>query len=96
MDIIVKENYGIQSESHFEIDGETYQDRDTVYCWNDEEINTGDEIDVEVYRTSKGKYKIAPDRDPLESLFCCVCYYPWGRFCSDLHSRDVQERTGKR
>ena len=56
----------------FEIDGETYQDRDTVYCWNDEEINTGDEIDVEVYRTSKGKYKIAPDRDPLEFLFCCV------------------------
>ena len=32
----------------FEIDGETYQDRDTVYCWNDEEINKGDEIDVEV------------------------------------------------
>ena len=56
----------------FEIDGETYQDRDTVYCRNDEEINTGDEIDVEVYRTSKGKYKIAPDRDPLEFLFCCV------------------------
>lgn len=56
----------------FEIDGETYQDRDTVYCRNDEEINTGDEINVEVYRTSKGKYKIAPDRDPLEFLFCCV------------------------
>ena len=56
----------------FEIDGETYQDRDTVYCWNDEEINKGDEIDVEVYRTSKGKYKIAPDRDPLEFLFSCV------------------------
>ena len=27
---------------------------------------------MEVYRTSKGKYKIAPDRDPLEFLFCCV------------------------
>ena len=27
---------------------------------------------MEVYRTSKGKYNIAPDRDPLEFLFCCV------------------------
>ena len=56
----------------FEIDGETYQDRDTVYCWNDEEINTGDEIDVEVYRTSKGKYKIyAGQRSPGILVLCC-------------------------
>ena len=70
----------------FEIDGEIYQDRDTVYCWNDEEINTGDEIDVEVY---------AGQRSPGILVLLCS-YYPWGRFCSDLHSRDVQERTGKR
>lgn len=66
----------------FEIDGETYQDRDTVYCWNDEEINTGDEIDVEVYRTSKGKYKIVPDRDPLEFLFCCAAIILGAGFAS--------------
>ena len=55
MDIIERELREYRVKVTFEIDGKTYQDRDTVYCWNDEEINTGDEIDVEVYRTSKRK-----------------------------------------
>ena len=37
-----------------------------------DKIRRGDEVSVEVYRTSKGSYKIKPDNDIITFLLCCM------------------------
>ena len=45
------------SELEFEVDGVTYSGSETYYRYDDE-IRLGDIMEIEVYQTSKGDYKI--------------------------------------
>ena len=65
----------------FVVDGTTYKGR-TYFVFGQNElknslpfqdkIRRGDEVSVEVYRTSKGSYKIKPDNDIITFLLCCM------------------------
>ena len=49
---------------------------------------------MEVYRTSKGKYKITPDRDPLEFLFCCVATVSYTHLEQEVWDACAQKEDG--
>lgn len=55
----------------FEVDGKPYTAKGMISASNSafrEDLRKGDIIDIQVYRTSKGKYKITPDNDPVDFL----------------------------
>lgn len=59
----------------FDVDGKKYVTKGTIVRSNDafqERINQGSKIDIEVYRTSKGEYKIPSDNNPVDFLLYCV------------------------
>ena len=59
----------------FEVDGMTYSGSETYYTYDDE-IRLGDIMEIEVYQTSKGDYKIPEITNgishALTKIFCYV------------------------
>ena len=78
-DILIRSEYN--TKFSFVVDGTTYKGR-TYFVFGQNElknslpfqdkIRRGDEVSVEVYRTSKGGYKIKPDNDIITFLLCCM------------------------
>ena len=62
------------------IDGKTYKGKCEERVWSSDyskkyaydKLRKGDTIDVEVYKTSKGDYKLSPERSPVDfsALLC--------------------------
>ena len=52
----------------YEVDGIKYTGKRTYY----REVSIGDEKNVEVYLTPRGKYKMKGDDDPLTFLLACI------------------------
>lgn len=77
-DVIVETKY--KTRVSFEIDGKKYTGRYkfNAYARDYAKKNTydrlrrGDTIDVEVYKTKNGDYKISPDGTPVDFLLYCL------------------------
>ncbi len=52
----------------YEVDGIKYTGKRTYY----REVSIGEEKNVEVYLTPRGKYKMKGDDDPLTFLLACI------------------------
>ena len=69
------------------IDGKTYKGKYEERVWSSsyerkytyDKLRKGDTIDVEVYKTSKGDYKLAPEGSPVDFLLYCAAI-PVGSF----------------
>lgn len=61
----------------FSVDGSEYKGTKTFY----RTVHEGDNVTVEVYRTSKGRYKLAPEGNPVYFLIYCIAI-PVGGFIS--------------
>ena len=69
------------------IDGKTYKGKYEERVWSSsyerkytyDKLRKGDTIDVEVYKTSKGDYKLSPEGSPVDFLLYCVAI-PVGLF----------------
>ena len=69
------------------IDGKTYKGKCEERVWSSDyskkyaydKLRKGDTIDVEIYKTSKGEYKISPEGSPVDFLLYCVAI-PGGIF----------------
>lgn len=59
----------------FSVDGSEYKGTKTFY----RTVCEGDDVTVEVYRTSSGRYKLTPDGNPIYFLFSCIAI-PVGGF----------------
>ena len=57
----------------FEVDGKSYEGEETY----NQKIYVGDKVKVEVYRTSKGIYKLRPYNNLVNFVFYCVAI-PFG------------------
>ena len=68
-------DYKYRAKLAFDVDGKTYKGTETYY----RKISKGDKVTVEVYRTSKGTYKLSPDRNPVVFLVYCIAI-PVGGF----------------
>lgn len=61
-----------EAKLSFDVEGKTYTGKDTFY----RDISSGDKVTVEVYRTRKGEYKLAPGRQSCgfpSVLYGCCC-----------------------
>ena len=62
------------------VDGKTYKGKYEERVWSSDyskkyaydKLRKGDTIDVEIYKTSKGEYKISPEGNPVDFLLYCV------------------------
>ena len=73
----------------YDIDGKTYKGKYEERIWSSsssytkkytyDKLRKGDTIDVEVYKTSKGDYKLAPEGSPVDFLLYCAAI-PVGLF----------------
>ena len=87
----------------FVIDGKTYKGNyeERVWSRNYEEKYTydkfrkGDTIDVEVYKTSKGDYKISPEGSPVDFLLYCAAI-PVGLFFVVIMICDIAKDNRKK
>ena len=71
------------------IDGKTYKGNYEERVWSRsssyekkytyDKLRKGDTIDVEIYKTSKGEYKISPEGSPVDFLLYCAAI-PVGMF----------------
>ena len=69
------------------IDGKTYKGEYEERVWSSsyerkytyDKFRKGDTIDVEVYKTSKGDYKLSPEGNPVDFLLYCAAI-PVGLF----------------
>ena len=57
-----------EAKLSFDVEGKTYTGKDTFY----RDISSGDKVTVEVYRTRKGEYKLAPEGNPADFLLYCM------------------------
>lgn len=79
-------------EISFVADGKPYTAKGNVSPHNNafrEDIQKGDTIEIEVYRTSTGQYKISPDNNPIDFLIAC-CLIPLGAVFSLALVYDLQ------
>ena len=78
------------------IDGKTYKGEYEERVWSSsyerkyayDKLRKGDTIDVEVYKTSKGEYKISPEGSPVDFLLYCAAI-PGGIFLVVIMICDV-------
>ena len=71
----------------YEIDGKTYKGNYEERIWSSnyerkytyDKLRKGDTIPVEVYKTSKGDYKLSPEGNPVDFLLYCAAI-PVGLF----------------
>lgn len=69
------------------IDGKTYKGKCEERVWSSDyskkyaydKLRKGDTVDVEIYKTSKGDYKISPEGNPVDFLLYCAAI-PVGLF----------------
>ena len=69
------------------IDGKTYKGKCEERVWSSDyskkyaydKLRKGDTVDVEIYKTSKGEYKISPEGSPVDFLLYCAAI-PVGMF----------------
>ena len=69
------------------IDGKTYKGKYEERVWSSsyekkytyDKLRKGDTINVEVYKTSKGDYKLSPEGNPVDFLLYCAAI-PVGMF----------------
>ena len=62
------------------IDGKTYKGKREERVWSSDyskkyaydKLRKGDTVDVEIYKTSKGEYKISPEGNPVDFLLYCA------------------------
>ena len=84
----------------FEVNGKSYPGKTELvaYASNREmmvkydQLEKGDTLRVEVYQTSSGEYKLAPDRNPVMFLIYCFAI-PAGLVCTVIM---LQNRYGKK
>ena len=85
------------------IDGKTYKGKcEERVWWNSYEkkytydkLRKGDTIDVEVYKTSKGDYKLAPEGNPVGFLLYCAAI-PVGLFFVVIMICDIAKDNRKK
>lgn len=78
------------------IDGKTYKGKCEERVWSSDyskkydydKLRKGDTIDVEIYKTSKGEYKISPEGSPVDFLLYCAAI-PVGIFLVVIMICDV-------
>ena len=57
-------------------------------------MRKGDTINVEVYKTSKGDYKLSPERNPVDFLLYCAAI-PVGVFFVVIMIIDLKKHSSK-
>lgn len=85
------------------IDGKTYKGKcEERVWWNSYEkkytydkLRKGDTIDVEVYKTSKGDYKLSPEGSPVNFLLYCAAI-PGGIFLVVIMICDIAKDNRKK
>ena len=87
----------------YAIDGKTYKGKYEERVWSSsyerkyayDKLRKGDTIDVEVYKTSKGNYKLAPEENPVDFLLYCAAI-PVGVFFVVIMICDVAKDNRKK
>ena len=85
------------------IDGKTYKGKYEERVWSSDyskkyaydKLRKGDTIDVEVYKTSKGDYKLSPEGSPVDFLLYCAAI-PVGLFFVVIMICDVVKDNRKK
>ena len=87
------------------IDGKTYKGKYEERVWSRsssyekkytyDKLRKGDTIDVEVYKTSKGDYKLTPEGSPVDFLLYCAAI-PVGLFFVVIMICDVVKDNRKK
>ena len=85
------------------IDGKTYKGKYEERVWSSsyerkytyDKLRKGDTIDVEVYKTSKGDYKLAPEGNPVDFLLYCAAI-PVGLFFVVIMICDIAKDNRKK
>ena len=85
------------------IDGKTYKGEYEERVWSSsyekkyayDKLRKGDTIDVEVYKTSKGNYKLSPEGNPVDFLLYCAAI-PVGLFFVVIMICDVVKDNRKK
>ena len=85
------------------IDGKTYKGNyEERVWWNSyakkntyDKLRKDDTIDVEVYKTSKGDYKLSPEGNPVDFLLYCAAI-PVGLFFVVIMIRDIAKDNRKK
>ena len=87
----------------FVIDGKTYKGNYEERVWSSnyeekytyDKLRKGDTIDVEVYKTSKGDYKLSPEGNPVDFLLYCAAI-PVGLFFVVIMICDIKKDNRKK
>ena len=85
------------------IDGKTYKGKYEERVWSSsyerkytyDKLRKGDTIDVEVYKTSKGDYKLSPEGNPVDFLLYCAAI-PVGLFFVVIMICDIAKDNRKK
>ena len=87
------------------IDGKTYKGKYEERVWSRsssytkkytyDKLRKGDTIDVEVYKTSKGDYKLSPEGSPVDFLLYCAAI-PVGLFFVVIMICDIAKDNRKK
>lgn len=85
------------------IDGKTYKGKYEERVWSSsyerkytyDKLRKGDTIDVEVYKTSKGDYKLSPEGNPVYFLLYCAAI-PVGLFFVVIMICDIAKDNRKK
>ena len=84
------------------IDGKTYKGKYEERVWSSsyekkytyDKLRKGDTINVEVYKTSKGDYKLSPEGNPVDFLLYCAAI-PVGMFLVFIMICDISKEKRK-
>ena len=87
----------------YEIDGKTYKGkceervwpRDIAKGYTYDKLRKGDTIKVEVYKTTKGNYKLSPEGNPVDFLLYCAAI-PFGLFLVVIMICDIVKDKRKK
>ena len=87
----------------YEIDGKTYKGNYEERIWSSnyerkytyDKLRKGDTIAVEVYKTSKGDYKLSPEGNPVDFLLYCAAI-PVGLFFVVIMICDIAKDNRKK
>ena len=85
------------------IDGKTYKGKYEERVWSSsykrkytyDKLRKGDTLDVEVYKTSKGDYKLSPEGNPVDFLLYCAAI-PVGLFFVVIMICDIAKDNRKK
>ena len=79
----------------YEIDGKTYKGKDIAKGYTYDKLRKGDTIKVEVYKTTKGNYKLSPEGNPVDFLLYCAAI-PFGLFLVVIMICDIVKDKRKK